>query len=285
MKKALKYCLSTLKWLLIGVVGLILLAVFLFYLPPVQDFAVRKALDSVNAGGGMHISVKKARIGFPLRLSVDSLSMSTPGMEIAAARVRGDVAMLPLLRGSAEVKTLALAGAVVNLGTPDSALYMKSAIAVAALDNASVGLISKKIDIERLRARNGRVTMVLKPDTAAVEKPAGEPVEWDIKLHQTVLEGVFYRMQMLPTIDDLQCALPKAEMLDGSIDLKNSRINVDELLITGVDARYIVPTPEFVKAHPAPVIPADTAAMKSANWKSNRLSWNCGRRTLWKKSR
>ena len=93
---------------------------------------------------GMHISVKKARIGFPLRLSVDSLSMSTPGMEIAAARVRGDVAMLPLLRGSAEVKTLALAGAVVNLGTPDSALYMKSAIAVAALDNASVGLISKK---------------------------------------------------------------------------------------------------------------------------------------------
>ena len=223
MKKALKYCLSTLKWLLIGTVGLILLAVFLIYLPPVQDFAVRKALDSVNAGGGMHISVKKARIGFPLRL-----------------------------RGSAEVKTLALAGAVVNLGTPDSALYMKSAIAVAALDNASVGLISKKIDIERLRARNGRVTMVLKPDTAAVEKPAGEPVEWDINLHQTVLEGVFYRMQMLPTIDDLQCALPKAEMLDGSIDLKNSRINVDELLITGVDARYIVPTPEFVKAHTAP---------------------------------
>lgn len=269
MKKALKYCLSTLKWLLIGTVGLILLAVFLFYLPPVQDFAVRKALDSVNAGGGMHISVKKARIGFPLRLSVDSLSMSTPGMEIAAARVRGDVAMLPLLRGSAEVKTLALAGAVVNLGTPDSALYMKSAIAVAALDNASVGLLTKKIDIERLRARNGRVTMVLKPDTAAVEKPAGEPVEWDINLHQTVLEGVYYRMQMLPTIDDLQCALPKAEMLDGSIDLKNSRINVDELIIGGVDARYIVPTSEYVKAHPAPVIPADTAAVKSAPWLIN----------------
>ena len=71
-------------WSVVGIIGLLVLAVVLLYLPPVQNLVVKKALESVNKSGDMHISVKKLRLGFPLDLTIDSLSMQAPGMDFAA---------------------------------------------------------------------------------------------------------------------------------------------------------------------------------------------------------
>ncbi len=58
MKKIIEYVLKTLKWLVIGVAGLLVLVFALIYLPPVQDLIVSQALKSVNKGGDMHIAVQ-----------------------------------------------------------------------------------------------------------------------------------------------------------------------------------------------------------------------------------
>lgn len=65
MKKVINYILKTIMWSVVGIIGLLVLAVVLLYLPPVQNLVVKKALESVNKSGDMHISVKKLRLGFP----------------------------------------------------------------------------------------------------------------------------------------------------------------------------------------------------------------------------
>ena len=126
MKKAFVYIFKSIKWILVGVAGLLLLVLLMLYLPPVQDFAVGKALGMLNSKGDMHIGVKKLRLTFPLDLRIDSLTMATPGMEIAASRADASIEVLPLLKGHVNTGLIGLRDAVVNIGTPDSSLYMRA---------------------------------------------------------------------------------------------------------------------------------------------------------------
>ena len=224
MKKILKYPLLILKWTIISVVALVALTVFLIYLPPVQDFAIHTALDKINAGGTTHIEVKRARLSFPLRLSVDSMAMRTPGMAVDAASARGEIAFIPLLAGSVDVERLTLRKARVDIGTPDSAMYMRATLGQASLRDASIHLLSKQIDVGLLSGRNGRILLDMRPDTIANPEKKSEPTLWTISLRKMELLGVYYRMSMEGTIASLQCALPAATLLNGRVDLGKSTV-------------------------------------------------------------
>ena len=224
MKKILKYPLLILKWTVISVVALIALTAFLIYLPPVQDFAIHTVLDKINAGGTTHIEVKRARLSFPLRLSVDSMAMRTPGMTVDAASARGEIAFMPLLAGSVDVERLTLRKARVDIGTPDSAMYMRATLGQASLRDASIHLLSKQVDVGLLSGRNGRILLDMRPDTIAKPEKKSEPTPWAISLRKVELLGVYYRMSMEGTIASLQCALPAATLLNGRVDLGKSTV-------------------------------------------------------------
>lgn len=268
MKKLLTYCLKGLKWTLIGLAALVALVLVLLYLPPVQDFAVDKALGIINKpGGSMHIEVKKLRLRPPLRLTVDSLQMTTGGMEIAAASVEGRVEVLPLITGVINAPRLAVEGAVVNIGTPDSTLYMRANLGYASIDGASVGLSTGEVSVGLLKASRGKVDMVIQPDTVPKpEEPASAPLQWHIKIERAELDSIEYGMQLYPTIADLQCSLPQAVLENGVVDLERSTVDVSSLTINGVDATYLTPSAEYLAAHPVPKVPETPDTVPSEPW-------------------
>lgn len=254
---------------MVGIVGMIVMVLVLLYIPPVQDFAVGKVLDTLNSKGEMHLDVKKLRLAFPLRLSVDTLSMQTPGMEIAASSLRTRVEVLPLITGKLNVPLLAISDAVVNIGTPDSTLYMRANLRNAALEKTSVSLTSSSVNVGNLLASGGVVNMILSTDTVPPPATESAPVEWKIALTRAELDSISYHMEYDPTIIALDCDLPEAILTDGEIDLATSNINVGSLIINRVDAKYITPSEEYTATHPtqATEVPADTVA--STPWTIN----------------
>ena len=266
VKKVLSVILKTLKWAVISVVGLLIVALALLYVPAVQDFAVGKVLGSLNSSGDMKIGVSRLRIHFPLRVEADTLSMTSPGMEISASKADLEVALLPLLKGTALVEYLNLDDAVVNIGTPDSTLYMRAGLRTASLADAAVGLRDQSVDVRLLQAKGGKVNIVITPDSVIPPKTASEPVNWKISLHQTTLRDVDYSMQMLPTIADMQVTLHEAVLADGAIDLGKSTIDVRMLTLDSISARYLTPTPEYVAAHPLPEVKEAPDTIPSVPW-------------------
>lgn len=224
-----------------GIFVLLLLAIVSVYLPPVQDFAVGKVLTAINEKGEMHLSVKRFRLIFPLNVKVDSLEMRTSGMDIAATRADLSVAVLPLFRGDICAPSVGVKGAKVNIGTPDSTLYMRANLQRAGIRNARVSLLSQKVDVALLTASSGVVKMVLKPDTVA-EKEQSEPLQWQIALQRAQLRDVDYHLQMLPTIAALDCNLPLATLTDGFISMADYRVTVGELAVSKLDACYYTPS-------------------------------------------
>ncbi|MDE6439239.1 MAG: hypothetical protein K2L62_06270, partial [Muribaculaceae bacterium] len=136
-----------------------------------------------------------------------------------------------------------------------------------------MGLLSQDVTIDRLQAADGNLTLVITPDTVPPPVKQSEPVKWKISLADASLRRIEYGMEMLPTIASLQCSLPQATLSDGTIDLGAGTINVTELAVDSVDARYLVPTPEYIAAHPLPQVkaPADTAPSVPWTIRATRL--------------
>ena len=243
MKKILTYCLNTLKWIAISLFGLVAVILILLYIPPVQDLVITRVVDMVNASGDMELSVKRLRLSFPAKISADSLSMQTSGMEIKAASLHTGVEIMPLLAGQVVVPDLVIEKAIVNIGTPDSTMYMRAGLANASLTGTSVSLASHHVDISSLDARGGKVNMILTTDTVPPAKKESEPVEWKISLDRAALKDISYEMQYKPTIVDLACDLPAATLEKANIDLGKSTIDLGRLVISDVDAKYITPDP------------------------------------------
>ena len=232
----------------------------IIYIPPVQDLIVNQVLTTINQGDSdMHISAKRLRLSFPLTINADSVSMLMPGMEINVAHADANVSLLHLLKLDVVAKEVSANDVIVNIGTPDSTLYMRSAVTYANVKDASIGLRSSKINVPSIMVSGGNIAMIMTPDSVPAAKTESAPQEWDITLERVQFEQIDFGLQMLPTIDTLACSLPIAELKKANINLKNSTITVNELSLDSVDATYIVPISEYIAAHPAPVLPPDTS--------------------------
>ncbi len=239
VKKILTYFLSSLKWIVAGIFGLVAIVLILLYIPPVQDFVINRVINQINASGDMHLSVKKLRLSFPAKLAADSLSMHTSGMEIKAAHLHTGVNIMPLLTGHVVVPDLSIEKAIVNIGTPDSTMYMQANLNSASLTGTSVNLSANSVKINDLEAAGGIVNMILTADTVPQPVKETEPVKWKISLDHAGLKDISYKMQYEPTIVELLCNLPEATLKHADIDLGKSMIDVNELAISQIDARYI----------------------------------------------
>ena len=253
MEKAIKVIFRVLLWTLLGIVGLVALIVFLLYLPPVQDLVVPQVLKMVNKPGEMEISVKKLRLGFPLDLTVDSLSLVTPGMEVATGHATLGVALTPLLTGEIVADGLTLDKTDFRLGTPDSAFYMNARMESASLSGARVHLASQRVRVSTLAVDSGRVEMAIRPDTIPKPLPVDSvPVNWHVTLDHGSLKRIDYDMSIEPTITDLSCHLAKGDIKGADVDMRYNTVKVEEVAMSDADARYIYPTPEYLASHPIP---------------------------------
>ncbi|MDE6085760.1 MAG: hypothetical protein K2G40_05095 [Muribaculaceae bacterium] len=254
----------TIKWILrvvLGLIVLVLLAVVAIYIPPVQDFVVKKVLTAVNSNPSMHIAVDRFRLSPPLRLKADGVTVIQQGdtmVSVNNARIK--VSVLPLLLGNVDVKNLALDGVKFNLGTPDSALYLTSAVNSGFIDGVSIGLTSHIIDIETIKVSGTDVFMNLKNDSTATDTvTASNPLPWKIELHDFNLDSLIFAMKMAPMIDSLGVTIPSGNITDATIDLAHQRIDAYSLSVDSITASYLTP-PVTASETTANATPSDTAA-------------------------
>ena len=112
---------SFFKWVLrvcLVVLLLPLLLVAVLYLPMVQRWAAGEGVRWLAGHTAYSLSVDRVRVYFPLRLQADGLRlMHGPDTLATLSKVRGDVAVRPLIDGMLRVRHLTLTDAVVHTDT------------------------------------------------------------------------------------------------------------------------------------------------------------------------
>jgi len=185
------------KWL--GVVValpfvVVTLLIVLVYLPPVQDYAVRKVAAYASEQMGMRISVERLRL--TLLLDVDVRGVSIVDNEgdtlLAASRVVVDLDMCQLWHKRVRVEALQLDD--VQLDTKDlvTTTIVRGRLRQLRL-NDDIDLAAKRVAVADLAAQGADVEVALL-DTTVVDTTKSEPLGWVFAVGQATLSDVHVRL-------------------------------------------------------------------------------------------
>lgn len=259
--RLLKVTLKVLMWIVIAVI-LIPVAI---YIPPVQTALKNLASTVVKKSTGMEIGIDRFRLKFPLDVSLEGVKVveASGDTMVRAREVVADVRLLPLLHLDVKVKRLMLKDGYYRMVSPDSSMIMKIKAGFVEVDSrSSVNISESDINLNMALMRDADVSLYMNVWKQKPTPPDTSSTPFLIKINELRGERIRFAMSMLPTIDTLTLNASKLDLRGGVINLRTNDINARLLAIDGGDARYIAPTPEYVKTHPAPV--ADSGVETSA---------------------
>lgn len=246
----------TLK-VLFGVVVFILLIPVLLYLPPVQRFAIGVATDYVEKSTGMKIGIGEFRLSFPLDVHLKDLYVvEAQGDTMVRAREAiADVKMLPLLNLDVKINRLRLNDGYYRMMAPDSSMILTVNAGLLEVDDKSSADIRKsEIILHKTKLRDGNLSLymdVWKKKTEP-EDTAAKSTPFLIKADDLEMQNFTFGMSMLPTIDTMNVDLKRVEIKKAVVDLRENLVQWQLASLTGGDFKYLTPTAEYIKTHPAP---------------------------------
>ena len=168
-----------LKWLGIAVLTPILLFIILaalIYLPPVQNWAVKKVAAIASEKTGMEITIERVCLEFPLDLGIEGFralhqndSISNQQDTIADVRkMVCDVRLLPLLQKRVVIDELSLTQAKINTNGFIGDLRIKGELQQLWLQSKGIDLDKETVEVNGARLEQAQLDIALS-DTAATD--------------------------------------------------------------------------------------------------------------------
>lgn len=248
-------------WIAGGLLGVAAALPLSLYIPWVQNVVKDYACRWASEQTGMDISIGRILVKFPLDISIDdALIVDQQGDTLLMAEnVTADVALKPLLDKRVEVDEAQLTNGRYRMVTEDSSMVLNAAVEHARIKGIDVDLNHNEVNVVDGALRGGDVTLSYLQHKVVHERDTSASAPWHIRAHTLTLDDVSYKMDMLPTIDNMEAHVDHAVLKGGIIDTDKKTVDARSLSVDSADVRYIYPSEQFAKqysrAHP---IPPDT---------------------------
>ncbi len=259
---------KTVAWIAATPVVLFLLLAILIYIPPVQNFAVRKVAEAMSEKMGMRITVDEVRLAFPLDLSVHRMMAVEGGDTLLNARhLRLNVALRPLFEGRADVDGFELYD--LKLDTKSYISDTRISGTVGELTAATHGVDWEKelVNLDRAFLSNADVEVALS-DTAQKDTTTSK-AHWNIAVERADIEQSKIRLRMPGDSMLIAAGMGTVSLRGGSFDTGRNRYAVKSLTLKDCNATYDIP---YIKGVPG--IDANHLAVSNLSLLLDTLSYN-----------
>ena len=189
-----KYGIWTLAVLLTPIM-LVALSALLLYLPPVQNWAVKRVASYASEQTGMDISVEHVKLVFPLHLGVEGVNVKDKQDTVADIRTMlVDVQLLPLFRQQVMVDELRFEGMKFNTANFVHEARVKGQIGELSLKAHGIDLGKEHVNVDDAQLCDARVSVELS-DTVPPDTTPSENF-WKINVQQLRVKntGVLLRL-------------------------------------------------------------------------------------------
>ena len=222
IKKLLKYAGRIVAALLL----LVVLLVVAVYLPPVQNWLVKRAAAIASEQTGMEISVGHVCLKFPLDVALDDVRVVQQRDTIAdIGRVVADVKLWPLFSNKVVVDDLELQRAKINTLDMISDLQVQGQIGRLGLSVPGIHLDSGTVALSHIQLAEADLLVQLS-DTAAVDTTTSE-TPWSIVFDDIHIDRSRLRLYTPGDSLHLAATIGSAHLNGGDIDLLHSRYAIE----------------------------------------------------------
>ncbi len=226
------------KW----AVGIILTPILLFlilaillYIPPIQNWAVKKVMSYASEQTGMEISIERVKLVFPLDLGVDGFLMiqqndSLPQVKDTIADVKNlivEVQLKPLFKKNVEIDALEFKDVKLNTANFVHEARVKGTIGRLHLRSHGIDLSKETIKVNEATLANAKVDIELSdtvpPDTSTTKN------NWKISVDELAISGTGITVHMPGDTLQIAAYLGKTKAVNGYFDLYSGLYKIQSL--------------------------------------------------------
>jgi hypothetical protein len=245
-------------WVGGGLLGMAAALPFALYIPWVQNKVADAACEYASEKTGKDISVGDVRVKFPLDVTATDVQVIDENGDtlFKADEVKANVKPKPLLDKKVEVEDASLKGAKSQIKTEDGSMDLDVDLDDAKIDKAKVDLNNNKVDVGNAALKGGKAKMSYKPEKKK-PNPDKEPSKpWKVNANKVTADDVDFKMDMKPTVDNLDAKVGHAEAKNVKVDTGEQTVDVGELNVDDADVKYEYPSEkdaqQYRKDHPMP---------------------------------
>ena len=188
-----------LKWagiILITPLLLILLLTIMLYLPPVQDFAVRKATAYVSELTGMQVSIGRLRLSFPLDLDLQELCVMDGADTLLAARhTIVDLDLTEVLSWRVGLDGISLKEVQVDSKDLIASLLLRGRLEEFTLHD-DVDLKAQRVAVSEVAARGLDLDVALRDTITEEDTTESAPLEWIFEIQRAAITDAHVRFSL-----------------------------------------------------------------------------------------
>ena len=212
---------------------LLLLVVFLIYLPPVQKVVFDKVLDYASSHYGLSLEAERFRLGFPLKLELENVFARKSGADtlLAAQSLMVNIGLKKILRRELSVDGLVLKQARMVVENDTTGMRLDTRIGELSLEARSVNLSKKKVMVDYIRLQGGEVDLLTgsnsEQDTATSKIP-----DWTFEIDRIDLNQIAYRMGK-DSLSFFYTGLKEGRVTEGIVVLGGNAVSVGSVFVSG----------------------------------------------------
>lgn len=205
--------------------GLLFLLSVLFYIPQIQDWAVRLASEYASSATGMKVQIGYFRIVFPLNIRLEQALITeqqTGDTLIWARHITTDIKYRKLFRGELMVDGVEFSDIRFNSKDLIAGTSVLAHVGEAYISARNVNLKSQRVEAEQVRLRDTQVDICL-TDTLPPDTTVSEPINWVLALDKAEILDSNFRLVLAAASDTVDSVFICS-------DLKRvfaNRVNVD----------------------------------------------------------
>lgn len=227
--------------------ALLIIISILIYIPPIQNFAVRKAATIASEATGMDINVGQITLSFPLNLNIHRVSAIENGDTLlSAGQISLKIQMRPLLKKQVEIDAFKLKDISLNTKNMIEGLTLKGLMGELYLESHGIALSPETAIINELRIKDTDLDVCI-ADTTAADTTASEPLYWKIMLQKAQIDNVAVQLNMPLDSMNMNLKLNQALLAGGMIDLKKEEYSLKTFSIKNSAAEYITGSTDSIK--------------------------------------
>lgn len=226
------------KWIGIAVITPFLLMIILavlIYLPPVQNWAVKKVAAIASEKTGMEITVEHVCLEFPLNLGLEGFRALHPNDSLPnvtdtiadIGKMVVDVRLRPLFKHQIIINELSLEQAKINTNGFISDVRIKGVFDELWLASKGIDLDKETAIVNGARMRDGWLDINL-TDTAAVDTTS-TPVKWIINADSLCFSNTNLKLHLPQDSIDIETHMGEAIARGATIDIGNSLYQIADL--------------------------------------------------------
>lgn len=231
-KNVLKNVWRVLLVIVLTPIALFLLLAILIYIPPVQNFVVKRVASAMSESTGMQVEVGRVRLAFPLDLAIHDVNVVEEGDTVVAVRsLRIDVPVTPLFSGRADIDGFSLYGVKINTKDMVGDTYIRGTIGELEAQSHGVEWGTGFVKLDNAVMRNATIFVALS-DTAKEETDTTAAMPWNIVVDAVTMEQTRLSLSMPGDTMRVFAHFGKAALTGGQFDLGRPYYAVRNLKIS-----------------------------------------------------